>query len=702
MITFDTLQITSFAGVREREISFAPGLNILRGDNESGKSTALSCLRWILYGYGSTAEKKRQLPLDGALPEAALTLTKDGEHFRILRRTAGSGKEKVQIVRASDGTEVGDGRDPGEFFFGLPSDAFDQSALIRQGDISVDGKKMSQAMNNLLFSADESVSVENAVKHLNKARIALWHLNRKGGRIAEQSDRLQTLRARLSEASASASEDMELETAIASKKETLLSHKKRAEEFRLQLLAYRVLRRKEKEALLEERLRAWETSEAGFRAARDGGIESGFVPSEEYRTALLRAEVALREAGKRVESAAAEYAAASAPGTSAEDEAIARFQTHGGVEETLEKCRSGLKKSRRLTVLGAVFFLFIIGIVLLILAVREKRRAEKILADFSCKTLSELEALAERCASRHRLTKERLKNLQAALSDAQLHRDDMQRRARTLANRAGGELGWVLEQISRYDERLQSLSARARECRTAYESTRALLSHEEPIDQIEAELPEIPEDFDPAEINRKLRFYTEQIPLLENQLQQYRLRLTELRATRDDPAALADEIAEGEKELYDLRSEYDSLELAITCLEEASAGLRDTVSGQIAAYAAEDLSRMTGGRFSVLGMDAELALHTVHPDQNGMTVTPAHLSEGTRNQAYLALRLALTRVLCPSDPPPLLMDEALVYLDDTRLGQVLRMLEEGKAERQVLLWTASTREERILSSMRGE
>ena len=95
-------------------------------------------------------------------------------------------------------------------------------------------------------------------------------------------------------------------------------------------------------------------------------------------------------------------------------------------------------------------------------------------------------------------------------------------------------------------------------------------------------------------------------------------------------------------------------------------------------------------------VDADLQIETEHPDQKDTEVNLSFLSEGTRNQVYLALRLALTGVLCKDGVPPLLMDEALVYLDDDRLCRLLAMLKEMENERQVILWSASDREKRLL------
>ncbi len=699
MITIDQLQITSFAGITDRTVTLTPGVNILRGENESGKSSTLAFIRWMLYGYPSPAEKKHLLPLDGSLPSGSLTLTKDGEAYRILRRTAASGRDKVQITRTADGSTIGEGVEPGEYFFEISRDVFDQTAMIRQGDGSaVDGKKLAQSMNNLLFSADESVSVEGALKRLDQARVSLWYLNRKGGRITEQEEKLSSLRARLDEAKQGAGEVMELEASLAEKKKTLASHTESAELYRRQLLSYRVRCRKEKEDLVKARLQALKDSESAALRVRDAGLSSGFVPDDGYRQELQSADRALRDADREIADAEQTLALHSAQTGKKTDSTEEKFLAHGGADKAVAKCLKHFEKAKKLTVLGAVLCVVLVGIVLLILAAAEKRRARAILNEFSCRSIEELEEAASQNAEKHRADEERRKEMLASLEALRRRRAELRKRLEALASAAGCTSEQIMKELEAYDDALDQHTLLTREAQAAYDSAKALLDQEAPIEESTEDLLVLPEDFDPNTTNVHYRFYTQQIPLLENQVHQQQLRLTQLRAMREDPAALADEQAEAEQLLLAMRAEYDAIELAIESLSAASAGLRDTVSVHLAQDAAAYMKRMTCGRYETLGVDADLALHTAHPDQNDMTVNLSFLSEGTRNQAYLALRLALTRALCPTSPPPLLMDEALVYLDDSRLSQVLGLFEEMKEERQVVIFTASDREERILKN----
>ena len=62
---------------------------------------------------------------------------------------------------------------------------------------------------------------------------------------------------------------------------------------------------------------------------------------------------------------------------------------------------------------------------------------------------------------------------------------------------------------------------------------------------------------------------------------------------------------------------------------------------------------------------------------------------------YLAVRLAVCELALPDgEPCPLILDDALVNLDDTRLAQAMKLLAEIAKERQVILFSCRRAEEK--------
>jgi uncharacterized protein YhaN len=103
------------------------------------------------------------------------------------------------------------------------------------------------------------------------------------------------------------------------------------------------------------------------------------------------------------------------------------------------------------------------------------------------------------------------------------------------------------------------------------------------------------------------------------------------------------------------------------------------------------LARLTDGRHTAITTTIDEARLEVH-DRDGAVWKPERLSRGTREQVFLALRLALVRDLQRHGVQlPLVMDDALVNFDDERARAAARVLVEfvsdQHGERQMLVFT---------------
>jgi hypothetical protein len=103
------------------------------------------------------------------------------------------------------------------------------------------------------------------------------------------------------------------------------------------------------------------------------------------------------------------------------------------------------------------------------------------------------------------------------------------------------------------------------------------------------------------------------------------------------------------------------------------------------------LARLTDGRHTAITTTIDEARLEVH-DRDGSVWKPERLSRGTREQVFLALRLALVRDLQRHGVQlPLVMDDALVNFDDERARAAARVLVEfvsdQPGERQMLVFT---------------
>ena len=177
---------------------------------------------------------------------------------------------------------------------------------------------------------------------------------------------------------------------------------------------------------------------------------------------------------------------------------------------------------------------------------------------------------------------------------------------------------------------------------------------------------------------------------LENRLSQYRGRME----TMGDPASLARKLEETCERIKQLEQTYAALTLAQETLLEARQELQRRFAPRIAKRAQALLSALTEGRYARLSLGSDLQLRAAAQSED--TLQDAWWrSDGTLDQLYLALRLAVAGELTPE--APLILDDALVRFDDRRASAALDILRQESRTKQVLLFTCQSREAALLS-----
>ena len=104
-----------------------------------------------------------------------------------------------------------------------------------------------------------------------------------------------------------------------------------------------------------------------------------------------------------------------------------------------------------------------------------------------------------------------------------------------------------------------------------------------------------------------------------------------------------------------------------------------------------DIARITGDRYRRVRVDdANLGIDVFSPERNDW-VSVTELSQGTLDSIYLAARLGLVRLVTGDRRPPLIMDDPFVTLDDARASRALELLQKVAADFQVIYLTTSDR-----------
>jgi uncharacterized protein YhaN len=94
------LNISEFGSLKNKVINPTEGMNIIYGENESGKSTILLFIKFMLYGLGrrsaSNSERERSVSWAGHTAGGSMSFSHGGKNYRIERRYVAQCKRQDQ------------------------------------------------------------------------------------------------------------------------------------------------------------------------------------------------------------------------------------------------------------------------------------------------------------------------------------------------------------------------------------------------------------------------------------------------------------------------------------------------------------------------------------------------------------------------------------------------------------------------------
>ncbi len=192
-------EITSFGKFKNKTIDFNEGFNIIFGNNESGKSTIISFIYAMFYGFGDNRGKgismrEKYTPWDGGECEGKLHIVTDENTPVTIYRKAGSVK-KYDILKVYN-TDTAEplSLNPEEMS-GVNSDTFLKTLCIRQLSSTFEGgsSEIVTRLANIATSGDESASYEKALKLIDTARKEIRPLRGNGGTLSSTISEITAL-----------------------------------------------------------------------------------------------------------------------------------------------------------------------------------------------------------------------------------------------------------------------------------------------------------------------------------------------------------------------------------------------------------------------------------------------------------------------------------------------------------------------------
>lgn len=738
-------EIGGFGRHHDRRFCFGPGLNLIEGPNESGKSTLESFLRAMLFGLTEgqarrkSAEFARYMPWNGAPYRGALTYQlQDGRQIRLERQFAP--QMRLTVRDAVTGVDLTadfpqDGRKERLFLdehVGLSAALCRELLFVPQERLRTleAPENLAQELVTLAVHGDGSQLAARASKKLERELEEIGSPRAPTRPLGLALGRLRDAEARLAQARQQQADNMEREQQLAALNRRLQTCATEAQAARQIWLSHRA-------AELQQRLQQVHDLEQRLaQLPKFGGQER---PDQETLAKLHRLEGEL--AGLRAEAEAlgeqtppdSQWLAWDVEEARGWLEKASRWR--GEIAQNEAALARLAQKPQAAPAIGPVLWpsllaalLIILGIVgahwlamlaalpviyLLVARARKaapsedpaRRDLEQVrarlaeerqelarhlqgdpLAETTTRAWLEQIAAAEQ-AQRHAELAERYRQLQVKMGELEQQKRDLLNHCQ-VASIADLTSRLQLEQQRReLEARLSSLlgddtaEGLRLQCAAALDAAQGKAQR--------AELP------DPE---RRARELERQEQELRGQYAGLKAQIEERERLLGSPLLLEQEVSALRDEVAELQAQRGAIELAEQWLSMAA----EQLAGELLPRLSEELSvlaeRLTQGRYGEL--HADQALHiTVAAADAGRWLELEELSLGTHDLLCFALRLglgSLMRGAAQQEPLFLVLDDPLVHLDEQRLVQAMELLCERAKAQQILYFTCHTRTARAL------
>ena len=695
----------TFGKLNQATLNLEDGLNVLHAPNEWGKSTWCAFITAMLYGIDTRqrntdaqlADKEHYTPWSGAPMAGRMEILWNGRRITLERSTKGRGfLNQFRAYETDTGLDVMElqAETCGQTLLGVEKEVFQRSAFLKQTDLPIsDTPALRARLNALVSTGDESGTAELLEKKLKDLKNKCRH--NKTGLLPEAEKVRDGILDKL-EKRQSFQEEYGRLSARLEQLEAFGKHLKNHQA----ALAYQ-----ENFSYAQKLTAAQTAAEIAKKEYEELLAQCQALPSEADARNALSLTRQYRDQKDALQMQAQMLPAAPvAPATP---------EVFRGLEgkQALEKAQSDKKAYDALTekkpkfsvaIMAALICVSIalaiipgiglflapvpllgIGISYLVYSKKVKAHQEQLNALISAYpgiTADRWESIAESYLEQEaaylkekQAYDETCKDIRQAMADLK-EKIDALTKGQSLAQYEW-ELQSVLEKYSALGDKKRILTQKAELAQTLEGSQKA------------APPPAYPDEmtFSASETARLLSDNSTQQNSVRHQLGQLQGQMESL--GQED--SLTRELSRVRERISDLEKHYKALETAMGFLEKARSELQKRFAPRISQKAQEHMEKLTGGRYNRLFLDGDFVLNAGTTED--VTPRPSRWrSDGTIDQLYLALRLAVSQELIPD--APMILDDALVRFDDTRMKAALELLKEEGSHRQIILFSCQERE----------
>ena len=729
----EKILIKSFGRLNDMTLEFSDRVNVIEGENESGKSTIAAFIRYMLYGFTDgegeeLSERKKRISWKTGRAEGSMYVRVGGKRYVISRSTIPADesdkqtfREEASIVDAETGAPVFGKLPAGEVFFGVDSELFDNTAFIGAvGDPAIDEGSVKESIENIIFSGSEKINKQRAALRISDKMQALLHEGGAGGAIVDLAQREKALGEKLE----------------ASNRDNRAILDKEAE---LHRIRQRRIEAEEKQAKLYELDSSYNNAmliqtfdqlhvleqecdekTQFYNKYIEENTRAGFYPDDQYLTNLLVARKGVNEAYHALGDAQDNYAAQKAAiGITHEIEnAIERAGELGGESEITRQAtvlwKNGIRNTALsvlagLVALGSGIFeiavasnpgmqfgkviMAILGIgalgglgYLLWLLIKGHKELTTLEKEFGTASYEDLKGKIEIIAeARHKRDAMAVatENARVSVVKARERYEEAKRELTELILRWGeeppaSELGDFLDRLEGrvrfFLEKKNELFEEKTNIEITVREIRRNLADKSEIDvraQVSPLMRKALTGINHDEIINGIADTKSRVAEEDRLAFDVENELMLLKSRAGEPSEYYSRIAAISDRREDMIEKHKAFFVALNAINGAMDNLRLEISPRLGEYATGLMEIMTDKKYT--SFDVSDGLKLSFTDEDGEMKSVDFLSGGTRDMAYVAVRCALIDMLY-GEKPPVCFDESFAHQDNHRARAMMKAI----------------------------
>ena len=230
----------------------------------------------------------------------------------------------------------------------------------------------------------------------------------------------------------------------------------------------------------------------------------------------------------------------------------------------------------------------------------------------------------------------------------------------------------------------------------AYDKFQETLTLTQQIEDLDAQLSAhgaVDEDIErsEAELREEVQKTDKALTELEEKMSSLVKEKTTLEVETDK--LLTDDTYQSKQQLFEMKkAEFNELakqwsvrQAIVKAIKGMMEELKEKKLPEVLSNAEKLFSELTGNAYTSLVLSENGLFHAVA--RNGRHYPIIELSQATKEQAYIALRLSLANAKGKSAPFPLLLDDPFVHFDEERYSRMMKIMERLSVNHQFIYFT---------------